>query len=115
MRQKLPTRRCNITFPVQWGEMAFTLTVGFEANTPTIATEVFADPANPKAKSQSLGPLLRDACVLVSRELQHGSTPAAMRASLHTDKDYSGDRPGSVIGAIVEAITPERLAEVWNA
>jgi hypothetical protein len=94
-RVRLPERRIADTRELLFDNMQFTVTVGvFPDGRPG---EVFARCG--KAGSQLDG-LIDDACVLVSRLLQHGEAPSILVRSLGRD----GDRPASVIGAIAEIV-----------
>jgi hypothetical protein len=94
-RTRLPARRIADTRELFFDNMQFTVTVGvFPDGRPG---EVFARCA--RAGSQLDG-LIDDACVLVSRLLQHGEAPSILLQSLGRD----GARPASVIGAIVEIV-----------
>jgi hypothetical protein len=93
-RVRLPERRIADTRELLFDHMQFTVTVGvFPDGRPG---EVFARSAH--AGSQLDG-LIDDACVLVSRLLQHGEAPSILVRSLGR-----GDRPASVIGAIAEIV-----------
>jgi hypothetical protein len=94
-RTRLPERRIADTRELVFDNLQFTVTVGvFPDGRPG---EVFARGA--RAGSQLDG-LIDDACILVSRLLQHGEASSILVQSLGRD----GDRPASVIGAIAEIV-----------
>lgn len=100
MRTKLSDRRASetrkITFAVEsGGEMSVLITVGFDEEGE--AKEVFC--ADFKAGT-TLHSIVMDACVLFSRLLQHGDTPAELFASMC--------RPPSLIGAIAAAVSDSK-------
>jgi len=94
-RTRLPNRRIADTRELVFDNMQFTVTVGvFTDGRPG---EVFARGA--RAGSQLDG-LVDDACILVSRLLQHGEAASILAQCLGRD----GDRPASVIGAIADIV-----------
>ena len=94
-RVKMPDRRIADTRELEFGSMRFSVTVGlYPDGRPG---EVFA--RGGKAGSQLDG-LVDDACVVVSRLLQHGEAPAILVRCLGRD----GDQPASVIGAIADVV-----------
>jgi hypothetical protein len=91
----LADRRIADTRELEFGDMRFMVTIGmYPDGRPG---EVFARCG--KAGSQ-MDALVDDACIVVSRLLQHGEPPAMLLRSLGRD----GDRPASVIGAIAEIV-----------
>jgi len=94
-RERLLDRRIADTRELEFGSMRFTVTVGlYPDGRPG---EVFA--RGGKAGSQLDG-LIDDACVVVSRLLQHGEAATILVRCLGRD----GDRPASVIGAIADIV-----------
>lgn len=96
MRKKLDNRRAAVTHPVTFQAdgghtVKILITIGFDANGDP--KEVFC--ASFKAGTV-LHAIVMDACVLVSRLLQHGDTPAELAASMC--------QPPSMLGAIAIAV-----------
>ena len=95
-RAKLPDRRPNLTQKVYVAldggkEVKLLVTVGFDSlNKPM---EVFC--ADFKSGT-AMHTIVMDACVMMSRLLQHGDTPLELYKALA--------RPESVLGAIAKAI-----------
>ena len=95
-RAKLPDRRPNLTQKVYFAlaggkEVKLLVTVGFNSlNKPM---EVFA--SDFKAGTD-MHTIIMDACVMMSRLLQHGDTPLELYKALA--------QPPSVLGAIAKAI-----------
>jgi hypothetical protein len=98
MRERLADRRYSVNMPVLFtmahGNIMLTITVGFDANNRP--REVFC--ADFKAGSD-LHAVVMDACILLSRLLQHGDSPAELFASMCS--------PPSLIGTIARAIALE--------
>ena len=97
MRVRLPDRRPSITryvafFMNSGQEIALTVTFGF--NEVGDVREVFCDDF--KAGSDMHATVM-DACILLSRLLQHGDTPEQLAATL--------SNPPSVIGTIAKAVS----------
>lgn len=97
MRQKLDDRRPNVTCSVVWtssheNAIKLLITVGFDKYTGKVQ-EVFC--ADFKAGSD-LHAIVMDACILFSRLLQHGDTPAELAASMCS--------PPSMLGTIAAAV-----------
>src|SRR6516165_4581663 len=97
MRVRLPDRRPSITryvaFFMNSGQvLALTVTFGF--NEVGDVREVFCDDF--KAGSD-MHATVTDACILLSRLLQHGDTPEELAATLCN--------PPSVIGTIAKAVS----------
>lgn len=105
-RTALPDRREAITKPVVWttdtGQHSFYVSVGFEHGTDQIL-EVFY--ASGMKEGSSLRAMASDACVLASMLLQHGETPETIAKSLSSAPVLGINRPASIVGAIVEAIS----------
>ena len=100
MRTRLPDRRPNVTTQVPFelasgAAVALTVTFGFDEVGDV--REVFCDDF--KAGSDMHATVM-DACILLSRLLQHGDTPEALATTLCT--------PLSVIGTIAKAVAQER-------
>ncbi|MBM3518448.1 MAG: ribonucleotide reductase [Alphaproteobacteria bacterium] len=94
-RARMPERRIADTRELVFDNVRFTVTVGvYPDGRPG---EVFARGA--RAGSQLDG-LIDDACVVVSRLLQHGEAAVIIQNALGRD----GDRPASVIGAIADIV-----------
>jgi hypothetical protein len=108
-RTALHDRRLNETVDVIFGAETFAICVGFDGDHRRRGQpkEVFA--TGPKIGSE-MQAIVSDACVLISIALQHGIAPAALAHSLGRVPRWvngkEGDGPASVIGLIVEALTP---------
>jgi hypothetical protein len=103
-RERLPDRRPSVTLkvPIVWGgnfNIKLLVTIGFTDRTFTRPLEVFC--ADFKAGTD-IHPIIMDACILVSRLLQHGDTPAGLLASMSGNKDQAHSLVGSIIKAIAE-------------
>ena len=99
MRTKLPTRRSSanlaITFKSAAGkDIKLLITVGYDEEHKI--REVFC--ANFQSGSDNHA-LVMDACILLSRLLQHGDTPTELVKSMCS--------PPSLIGTIAQAILQE--------
>lgn len=99
MRTKLPDRRYSSTVKVRWvrydgKELNIQVTIGFDAEGK--AREVFCGDFKAGSDNQAI---VMDSCILLSRLLQHGDTPADLKASMC--------EPPSLIGAIADAIQRE--------
>lgn len=97
-RIKPGSRRPNITRPVTFtgdggAEIKILITIGYSTAVPDAAIEVFC--ASFKAGTQ-LHAIVMDACILFSRLLQHGDTPAELAAAMC--------EPPSLLGAIAAAV-----------
>ena len=104
-RQRLPDRRASVTDRVEFDSAGRTyrvhVTVGFDA--AGAPREVFCAAWKSGAELQSI---VIDACILMSRLLQHGDDPVEIAATLC--------RPPSVLGqvaAVVAAHSAERASE----
>ena len=99
MRTKLPSRRSSVNLDIIYKiadgkEINLLITVGY--NEEHKIHEVFC--ANWKSGSDNHA-LVMDACILLSRLLQHGDTPLELVASMCS--------PPSLIGTIAQAILRE--------
>lgn len=99
MREKLPPRRHVINRIVKYegarGNTEIVVSIGYDDNFHV--REVFC--ADFKAGSDAQA-LAVDACILLSRLLQHGDTPEDLAAHLCS--------PPSIIGVICKAVCDER-------
>ena len=96
MRRTLPQRRPAETFGLRFWNQLFTVTVGFYPDgTPG---EVFIDDCKTGNDIQSIA---RDAGVLLSLALQHGTPIETIR---HAVTRGASEEPASIIGAIVDAL-----------
>lgn len=101
MRSKLPDRRLCVNVPVTFTSVSGTqhkliITVGYDVTNYQLR-EVFC--ADFKAGSDTHATVM-DACILLSRLLQHGDTPQELVASMCS--------PPSLIGTICKAICDEQ-------
>lgn len=105
-RVQLPQRRPNATREVEHGGHRFTVTIGFDLEGRP--KEVFADGLK---IGTGLGHVIADACIWASILLQHGAMPAELGKSLSrvpvAGWDEGATVPGSVLGAIAEAVQAE--------
>jgi hypothetical protein len=105
-RVKLPPRRANETRRIKFvfegdKETAILITIGFaDDGTPQ---EVFC--ADFKAGTTLHG-IVMDACILLSRLMQHGDTPAELLASMCGQK--------SLIAAIAEAVADSKGPDTYR-
>ena len=96
IRRTLPQRRAAETFDLRFRNQLFTVTVGFYADgTPC---EVFIDGCKTGNDIQSIA---RDAGVLLSLALQHGTPIESIKHAV--TRDGLG-APTSILGAIIDAI-----------
>ena len=96
MRRVLPQRRAAETFDLRFWNQPFTVTVGFYADgTPG---EVFIDGGKTGQDIQSTA---RDAAVVLSLALQHGTPIETIRRAV--TRGASGEA-ASILGAIVDAL-----------
>ena len=100
-RERLPNRRQAETVALEHGGMNFEVTVGFYPDGRP--GEVFTHGA--KAGSTMDG-LLDDACIVVSRLLQHGVTAADLVGSMGR---LGNAEPASVIGAVIDLVASTAL------
>lgn len=100
-RERLPNRRQAETTVIEHGGLRFEVTVGFYPDGR--AGEVFTHGA--KAGSTMDG-LLDDACILVSRLLQHGVTASDLSGSMGR---LGNAEPASVIGAVIDLVAKATL------
>jgi hypothetical protein len=96
MRQVLPQRRAAETFNVRFWNQPFTVTVGFYAEgTPG---EIFIDGGKTGQDMQSTA---RDAAVVLSLALQHGTPIETIRHAV--TRSDSGEA-ASILGVIVDML-----------
>ena len=96
MRRVLPQRRAAETFDLRFWNQSFTVTVGFYPDgTPG---EVFIDGGKTGQDIQSIA---RDAAVVLSLALQHGTPIEAIRHAV--TRSGSGEA-ASILGAIVDVL-----------
>jgi hypothetical protein len=103
MRRVLPQRRAAETFNLRFWNQSFTVTVGFFADgTPG---EVFIDGGKTGQDIQSTA---RDAAVVLSLALQHGTPIEAIQRAV--TRSGSGEA-ASILGAIVDRLPTLKAAE----
>jgi hypothetical protein len=96
MRRVLPQRRAAETFNMRFWNQLFTVTIGFYADgTPG---EVFIDGGKTGQDIQSTA---RDAAVVLSLALQHGTPIETIRRAVTRG---ASEAPASILGAIVDAL-----------
>ena len=97
IRRTLPQRRRAETFDLRFWNQNFTVTVGFYADgTPG---EVFIDGGKTGQDIQSIA---RDAAVVLSLALQHGTAIETIRHAV--TRNGSGSA-ASILGAVVDALS----------
>ena len=102
MRRVLPQRRAAETFDLRFWNQPFTVTVGFYADgTPG---EVFIDGGKTGQDIQSTA---RDAAVVLSLALQHGTPIESIR---HAVTRGASEEPASILGAVVDSITTKSFS-----
>ena len=102
MRRILPQRRRAETFDLRFWNQPFTVTVGFYADgTPG---EVFIDGGKTGQDIQSTA---RDAAVVLSLALQHGTPIETIR---HAVTRGASKEPASILGAVVDSFTTKSFS-----
>jgi len=101
MRTRLPDRRPSLTTPVRvpmdgGKEIEITITVGFADREMREPREVFC---NDFKAGTSLHAIVMDACILLSRCLQHGDHPAELARTCC--------QPPSLVGAIAACVAAQ--------
>jgi hypothetical protein len=96
IRRTLPQRRPAETFDLWFWNQNFTVTVGFYPD--STPGEVFIDGGKTGQDVQSTA---RDAAILLSLGLQHGTPIETIRRAV--TRGASGE-PASILGAIVDAL-----------
>lgn len=118
MREKLPSRRLQITSKVQYLDIfaqgrPMEIEVSFGFDREHRVKELFI-----ASKTHPLTPLLNDICILISRLLQHGDTIASIADGLGENRNegQAVGAPSSFIGAIVrQGLTVEKDARsAWG-
>ena len=96
MRRTLPQRRAAETFDMRFRSQNFTVTVGFYAD--STPGEVFIDGGKTGQDVQSTA---RDAAVVLSLAMQHGTPIEAIRRAV--TRSGSGEA-ASILGAVVDVL-----------
>ncbi len=103
MRQILPLRRACETFPIRFWNQQFYVTVGFYSDgTPG---EVFIDGGK---TGQDVQATARDAAVVLSLALQHGTPLETIKRAISRD---SAGNPTAIVGAIIDHLTEDSFAK----
>ena len=102
MRRVLPRRRAAETFNLRFWNQSFTVTVGFYAD--GAPGEVFIDGGKTGQDIQSTA---RDAAVVLSLALQHGTPIETIR---HAVTRGASEEPASILGAVVDSITTKSFS-----
>lgn len=108
-RERLPDRRHGLLHKLEYGGFKLHVEFGFAPGTKVVR-EVFLRPRGAAGKGSFFGCLLDDVAVLVSRDLQHGTSAADLAERLGRQGTFSEDgavpkadtEPASIIGAIVD-------------
>lgn len=102
MREKLPSRRLQITSNVQYLDIfasgrPMEIEVSFGFNREWVLKELFIN-----SRTHPQTPLLNDICILISRLLQHGDTIESIADGLGENRNegQAVGAPSSFIGAI---------------
>lgn len=105
-RSKINNRRQAFTTKVRWatggGEHVFHVSIGTDPETKQVCEVFYADG---QQYGTSLQALIQDACILISLLLQHGATLPDIGRSLSTVPVLGVEVPGSIAGAIIDAMT----------
>jgi hypothetical protein len=102
VRRTLPQRRASQTFDLQFWNQNFTVTAGF-FDDGTVG-EVFVDSRKTGGDVEAIA---RDAGVLLSLALQHGTPIESIKHAV--TRDGSG-APTSILGAIIDAIATKTFS-----
>jgi hypothetical protein len=102
MRRVLPQRRAAETFDLRFWNQLFTVTVGFYAD--GAPGEVFIDGGK---SGQDIQSIARDAAVVLSLALQHGTPIETIR---HAVTRGASEEPASILGAVVDSITTKSFS-----
>lgn len=95
-RRRLPNRRPHLGEAIEWRGKLWELRVGIDDR--AIVREVFC--IGPKAGSDTQA-YIDDACVVISRGLQHGDTIQGMADGITREPTRLDDPAASLIGLIV--------------
>ena len=98
IRRTLPQRRASETFDLRFWGQNFTVTVGFYPDGGTRG-EVFIDAGKTGQDIQSIA---RDAAVVLSLAVQHGTAIEMIRRAV--TRNGSGSA-ASILGAVVDALS----------
>ena len=101
IRRTLPQRRAAETFDLRVWSQTFTITVGFYAD--GTMGEVFIDGGK---TGQDIQSITRDAAVVLSIALQHGTPIETLRHAI-TRNDFGA--AASILGAIIDCISTKSL------
>jgi hypothetical protein len=99
-RQRLPNRRENEGFTVEWARKEWSLSIGFCPRTRK-PLEVFADGAKIGSDYQAV---IDDACMLIPHCLQNGMTPQQLSAALSRESIEPGAPAASLLGLIADVV-----------
>lgn len=102
MRQKLPDRRYCETFDDVVLGCPATFFMGYGRYVGDGVKEIFVN-LSEKSDNSLLEVMLRDIAIMVSRELQHGSTPEDLAKSLTRDPKGAAAGPA---GEVIDVIIP---------
>lgn len=106
IRTTIPDRRPSENIRVRWqtdhAAHDFHVTAGFDPSTGAMVEVFYSDGMK---SGTDLRNMASDACVLISLLLQHGATVQSIGKSLSAAPVMGQDRPASLIGAVVAALT----------
>ena len=97
-RERLPTRRPNLTTDMLYDGTCYAVTVGFHPDTGA-AREIFTHGAR---VGSNMDAILDDSSILLSLLLQHGVEPAALARSM--GRLGKGEQAASVVGALADLL-----------
>jgi hypothetical protein len=100
-RRTLPQRRASETFDLRFWNQSFAVSVGMYPDGKP--AEVFIDGGKPGQDVQSTA---RDAAIVLSLALQHGTTVETIRRAV--TRNGSGE-PSSILGAIIDILPPSTV------
>jgi len=102
IRRPLEQRRAAETFNLRFWNQLFTVTVGFYSD--GMPGEVFIDGGK---SGQDIQSTARDAAVVLSLALQHGTPIETIR---HAVTRSTSEKPASILGAVVDSITTKSFS-----
>lgn len=95
-------RRPGVTVLIRHNGIEFSATFGIELGPRTRFAECFFCDDGRIKHGSDIHPLITDACISISKRLEHGETFAQVAASLGEDRAPGAERgpPSSLLGAI---------------
>jgi hypothetical protein len=102
-RQTLPQRRHNETFELTFWKQRWLVSVGYYADNRTIG-ELFINAA--KSPGTELEAMCRDAAIVFSLAIQHGTPVETIRTALTRDPNGAAS---SIVGEILDRLATKRV------